>query len=69
MRRDTCSLLHGSFHGRTCKLIGEADVILALDWYDLAGALKQGWGGQSIAAKAINVSPNQLVHRGWRNPA
>lgn len=53
------------FSPQTCQLVREADVILALDWYDLAGALKQAWGGEPITAKVINVSPDQLVHRGW----
>ena len=48
-----------------CKLLREADVVLALDWYDLAGALKQAWGSEPISAKIINVSPDQHVHRGW----
>lgn len=53
------------FSAQTCQLVREADVILALDWYDLAGALKQAWGGEPATAKVINVSPDQLVHRGW----
>ena len=48
-----------------CKLLREADVVLALDWYDLAGALKQAWGSEPISARIINVSPDQHVHRGW----
>ena len=36
-----------------------------MDWYDLAGALKQAWAGEPATAKVINVSPDQLVHRGW----
>ncbi len=48
-----------------CEYIRTADVILSLDWYDLAGTLKQGWEGGEITAKIINVSPDQLVHRGW----
>lgn len=48
-----------------CKLLREADVVLALDWYDLAGALKQAWGSEPICARIINVSPDQHVHRGW----
>lgn len=53
------------FSPQTSKLVREADVILALDWYDLAGALKQAWGGEPTTATIINVSPDQLVHRGW----
>lgn len=53
------------FSPAACKLLREADVVLGLDWYDLAGALKQAWGNEPISAKVINVSPDQLVHRGW----
>ena len=53
------------FSSAGCKLLREADVVLALDWYDLAGALKQAWGSEPISAKIINVSPDQHVHRGW----
>ncbi|MFN0305277.1 MAG: thiamine pyrophosphate-binding protein [Burkholderiales bacterium] len=48
-----------------CKVLREADVVLSLDWYDLAGTLKQAWGADVVSAKVINVSPDQLVHRGW----
>ncbi len=53
------------FSPAACKLLREADVVLALDWCDLAGALKQAWGAEAITAKIINVSPDQHVHRGW----
>jgi thiamine pyrophosphate-dependent acetolactate synthase large subunit-like protein len=53
------------FSPAACKLLREADVVLALDWYDVAGALKQAFGAEPITAKVINVSPDQLVHRGW----
>jgi hypothetical protein len=32
---------------------------------DLAGTLKQAWGNEPVSAKVINISPDQLVHRGW----
>jgi thiamine pyrophosphate-dependent acetolactate synthase large subunit-like protein len=47
------------------KLLREADVVLSLDWVDTAGALKQAWGGEPIAAKVILVSPDAHSHRGW----
>jgi len=47
------------------KLLREADVVLSLDWVDLAGALKQAWGTDPVSAKVINVSPDAHVHRGW----
>lgn len=45
--------------------IREADVILSLDWNDLAGTLKQSYGGKPVSAKVINVSCDQHSHRGW----
>lgn len=53
------------FSPATCQLLRSADVVLALDWYDLAGALKQAWGAEAIGSKVIQVSPDQLSHRGW----
>jgi thiamine pyrophosphate-dependent acetolactate synthase large subunit-like protein len=43
--------------------IKEADVIMSLDWVDLAGTFKStgGWPG----AKVIQVSLDQNVHNGW----
>jgi len=47
------------------KAMREADVLLSLDWVDLAGALKQAWGADPVSAKVINVSPDAHLHRGW----
>ncbi len=47
------------------KLIAEADVILSLDWLDLAGALKQSFGNNPVTAKIIQVSCDAHSHRGW----
>jgi len=47
------------------QAIREADVILALDWTDLAGTLKQAYGPSLVQAKVINVSCDMHVHRGW----
>ena len=47
------------------KLLREADVVLSLDWIDLAGVLKHAWGGEPVRAKIIRVSPDAHVHRGW----
>jgi len=46
-------------------LLRNADVVLELDWTDLAGTLKQAWGDESVGAKVIRVSPDAHVHRGW----
>jgi len=47
------------------KLLREADVVVSLDWVDLAGALKAAWGADPIGAKVIQVSPDAHIHRGW----
>jgi thiamine pyrophosphate-dependent acetolactate synthase large subunit-like protein len=47
------------------KLLREADVVLSLDWVDLAGALKAAWGADPVGAKVIQISPDAHIHRGW----
>jgi len=47
------------------KLLREADVVLSLDWVDLAGTLKQAWGAEHVGAKVIQVSVDAHLHRGW----
>jgi len=47
------------------KLLREADVVLSLDWVDLAGALKAAWGADPVGAKVIQISPDAHSHRGW----
>ncbi len=47
------------------KLLADADVILSLDWLDLAGSLKQALGAKLVTAKIIHVSCDAHVHRGW----
>jgi thiamine pyrophosphate-dependent acetolactate synthase large subunit-like protein len=46
-------------------LIREADAILALDWVDLAGTLRQACAGRLPAAKVIHCSLDQHLHNGW----
>ena len=46
-------------------ILRQADVVLALDWIDLAGTLKQAWGEAPVGAKVILVSPDAYSHRGW----
>ncbi len=50
---------------RAAAQLRAADVVLSLDWYDLAGTLKQAWGAEPIGAQVINVSPDAHAHRGW----
>ncbi len=49
----------------TCKMLAAADVILSLDWLDLAGTFKQVYGAKPVAAKIIQVSCDAHNHRGW----
>ena len=51
--------------GDAGNLIREADVILSLDWVDLAGAMKVACGGQWPQATVIQCSLDQYVHNGW----
>ena len=46
-------------------LVASADVILSLDWLDLAGTLKQAYGEKPVGAKVIHVSCDAHSHRGW----
>ncbi|MET0210711.1 MAG: thiamine pyrophosphate-binding protein [Burkholderiaceae bacterium] len=46
-------------------LVREADVILSLDWVDLAGSLRQACHGQLPGATVIQCSQDSYLHRGW----
>ena len=50
--------------GGTTPIV-EADVILSLDWVDLAGTLRTAHAGKPVTAKIIQVSVDQYVHNGW----
>ena len=45
-------------------MVREADVVLSLDFLDLAGTLKQAFGDKPITAKVIQVSCDAHNHRG-----
>ena len=47
------------------KVLAGADVVLALEWLDLAGALKQAYGDKPVTAKIINVSCDTHLPLGW----
>ncbi|MEY4680294.1 MAG: thiamine pyrophosphate-binding protein [Alphaproteobacteria bacterium] len=47
------------------ELVREADAILALDWVDLGGTLRQACAGAVTAAKVIHCSVDQFVHNGY----
>src|SRR4029077_20950750 len=51
--------------GEACALIREADVILSLDWVDLAGAFRLACGGHWPTATIIQCSVDQYSHHGW----
>jgi thiamine pyrophosphate-dependent acetolactate synthase large subunit-like protein len=62
--------LHGPPAGNNpsadaAALIRAADVVLSLDWVDLAGALKAGWGDEPVGGKIILASQDHLGHNGW----
>ena len=46
-------------------LIRDADVVLSLDWVDLAGAFKAACGDDEIKAKVVLCSLDHQVHNGW----
>jgi thiamine pyrophosphate-dependent acetolactate synthase large subunit-like protein len=50
---------------QAARALREADVVLALDWIDVAGTLKQAWGEAPIGARVILVSADAHSHRGW----
>ncbi len=45
------------------EALREADVILSLDWLDVAGTFKHAGG--AISAKVIHVSVDHHLHKGW----
>jgi thiamine pyrophosphate-dependent acetolactate synthase large subunit-like protein len=47
------------------QAIAAADVILSLDWVDLAGALKAACGSVTPKGKVINATLDYQVHNGW----
>jgi thiamine pyrophosphate-dependent acetolactate synthase large subunit-like protein len=51
--------------GEARAALREADVILSLDWVDLAGTLKSVFAGASPAARIIHASLDHHLHGGW----
>lgn len=47
------------------RTIAQADVILGLDWVDLAGTLGEAFGDRQVSAKVINVSIDDQLTNGW----
>nr|MBF0683684.1 thiamine pyrophosphate-binding protein [Pseudomonas sp.] len=50
---------------RAKEVLRDADVVLSLDWLDLAGTLKQAWEGDTVTSKIIQVSVDHYSHNGW----
>ena len=48
-----------------CAMIAEADVILSLEWIDLAGTFKQALGHSETEATLINCTVDPYLHNGW----
>lgn len=46
------------------ELLGEADLVIALEWIDLAGCICPPKGGVDVAAKVINVTMDHHLHNG-----
>jgi len=46
-------------------LLRRADVVLALDWVDLGGTLKQAYVDQPPAAQIISATNDFSLHNGW----
>jgi thiamine pyrophosphate-dependent acetolactate synthase large subunit-like protein len=44
-----------------------ADVVISLDWVDLAASLKAAWGGETVPATIIHASLDQTLANGWNN--
>jgi len=66
----TTHRLHGAPSGffpgaEACALLRQADVVLSLDWLDLAGTLKAAWRQDEPGSVIIQVSVDQQVHNGW----
>jgi thiamine pyrophosphate-dependent acetolactate synthase large subunit-like protein len=51
--------------GDAATAIREADLILSLDWVDLAGTLRSVFGVEPPSARIIQITLDHLVHNGW----
>jgi thiamine pyrophosphate-dependent acetolactate synthase large subunit-like protein len=50
---------------RANEVIHGADVVLSLDWIDLAGSLSMAWPDEEVGATVINCSSDVHGHNGW----
>ena len=51
--------------GDAAAIIRGADLILSLDWVDLAGTLRSLFGDDPPPARIVQVTLDHLVHNGW----
>jgi thiamine pyrophosphate-dependent acetolactate synthase large subunit-like protein len=51
--------------GDAAATIRAADLIISLDWVDLAGTLRSVFGAEPPPARIIRVTLDHLVHNGW----
>ncbi len=45
--------------------IRKADVILSLDWLDIAGTFKNCGGADKVSGKVVQISVDHRLHNGW----
>jgi thiamine pyrophosphate-dependent acetolactate synthase large subunit-like protein len=50
---------------RGWDILRQADVVLALDWIDMAGLFKEAWKGVRAPVTIIRASADRLIHKGW----
>jgi len=55
----------GFLRPEVAERLKTADVILALDWVDLAGTLNTVWPGGASPAFVINATLDHQLHNGW----
>jgi thiamine pyrophosphate-dependent acetolactate synthase large subunit-like protein len=47
------------------EAVRQADVVLSLDWVDLAGMLKACFGSEAPSSTVVQVSLDHYLHNGW----
>jgi thiamine pyrophosphate-dependent acetolactate synthase large subunit-like protein len=52
------------FAGAGAEVLREADLVISLDWIDVAGAISAAWG-KGATPPIVHVSVDQHLHRGW----
>ena len=58
--------LHVGTEGKAAvAAVRDADVVLSLDWVDLAGMLGMAFRGAAVTAKVVHASMDHQIHNGW----